>query len=161
MRLKTAMRKKSPQTDCLGKLLSQSAQSMRKKFGALKTGVQLTSLCFFMLKTRKMKMSILKRIQEIEEGWVSEETPEMETLAKHAKEASKSPVNASVVNIDGSPLTSKLAWPPRPVELAHWPIEWRERWGRLANALEDNGIAFPDSEPQAFAAIKQEMETAS
>jgi hypothetical protein len=48
-------------------------------------------------------------------------------------------------------------WPPRPVELAHWPDEWREQWGRLANALEDNGIPFPDSEAQAFAAIKQEM----
>jgi hypothetical protein len=106
-------------------------------------------------------MSILKRIQEIEAGCVREETPEMATLAKYAKEASKSPLNASVVNIDGVPLTSNLAPSVWRDQLAGWPVEWRERWGRLANALEDEGGSFPRSEFEAFNRIKAEMEAAS
>jgi hypothetical protein len=47
-------------------------------------------------------------------------------------------------------------WPPRPAELAEWPIVWRERWGRLANDLEDRDVLFPESERQAFEKIKAE-----
>jgi hypothetical protein len=53
------------------------------------------------------------------------------------------------------------AWPPRPVELAHWPIERRERWGWLANQHELDGVPFPESERRAFDLIKTEMEAAS
>jgi hypothetical protein len=47
-------------------------------------------------------------------------------------------------------------WPPRPAELAGWPIEWRERWGRLANQLEEEGVPFPESERAAFGVVKAE-----
>ena len=34
--------------------------------------------------------------------------------------------------------------------VADWPVEWRERWGKRANALEDNGLSWRDAETQAF-----------
>jgi site-specific DNA-methyltransferase (adenine-specific) len=51
-----------------------------------------------------------------------------------------------------------MPWPPRPAELADWPLAWRERWGRLANDLEARGAPFPDSESEAFRCVKAEME---
>jgi hypothetical protein len=48
-------------------------------------------------------------------------------------------------------------WPPRPSELACWPIERREQWGRLANQLEDEGVPFPESERTAFRQVKREI----
>jgi hypothetical protein len=48
-------------------------------------------------------------------------------------------------------------WPPRPAELADWPVEWRERWGRLANELEDQGMPFPQHEIEAFRRVKTEI----
>jgi hypothetical protein len=48
-------------------------------------------------------------------------------------------------------------WPPRPDELADWPIPWRERWGRLANALEARGMPWPQCEAEAFEQVKVEM----
>jgi hypothetical protein len=57
-----------------------------------------------------------------------------------------------------SPPAPPLPWPPRPVELASWPVEWRERWGRLANQLEDWGMRFPECEREAYIRIKAERE---
>jgi hypothetical protein len=37
--------------------------------------------------------------------------------------------------------------------VAVWPVEWRERWGRRANALEDNGLSWRDAETQAFVEV--------
>jgi hypothetical protein len=48
-------------------------------------------------------------------------------------------------------------WPPRPNELADWPIPWRERWGEVANALQDTGVPWPEHERLAFDQIKDEM----
>jgi hypothetical protein len=48
-------------------------------------------------------------------------------------------------------------WPPRPDELAHWPIPWRERWGRLANELQDQGVPWPEYERLAFGQAKAEL----
>jgi hypothetical protein len=50
--------------------------------------------------------------------------------------------------------TKPPPWPPRPAELASWPIEIRQRWGELANALDDEGISFPDNERIAFEQVK-------
>jgi hypothetical protein len=47
-----------------------------------------------------------------------------------------------------------MPWPPRPAELANWPLAWRERWGRLANDLEAQGTPFPQSEAEAFRQVK-------
>jgi hypothetical protein len=55
--------------------------------------------------------------------------------------------------------TLKPRWPPRPEELADWPIPWREKWGRLANDLEDQGLKFPECEREAFRLVKAEMST--
>ena len=41
-------------------------------------------------------------------------------------------------------------WPPRPIELATWPIARRKLWGELANAIEDDGMPFPKCEIEAF-----------
>jgi hypothetical protein len=49
-------------------------------------------------------------------------------------------------------------WPPRPAELARWPLEWRAKWGLLANELESQGLKFPECERRAFDIIKAEME---
>jgi hypothetical protein len=48
-------------------------------------------------------------------------------------------------------------WPPRPPELAYWPNELRERWGRLANQLEASGVRFPESERRAFLEVKASL----
>jgi len=37
--------------------------------------------------------------------------------------------------------------------VAEWPIEWRERWGNRANALEDSGLSWRDAETQAFVEV--------
>ncbi len=49
------------------------------------------------------------------------------------------------------------AWPPRPAELAEWPVEWRARWGCRANELQDQGVPWPDHERLAFAEVKAAM----
>jgi hypothetical protein len=41
--------------------------------------------------------------------------------------------------------------------VAEWPIEWRERWGRRANALEEKGLSWRDAEAQAFVEVWNEV----
>jgi hypothetical protein len=48
-------------------------------------------------------------------------------------------------------------WPPRPDELADWPIPWRKRWGEVANTLQDTGVPWPEHEQLAFDQIKAKM----
>src|SRR4051794_16363278 len=57
-----------------------------------------------------------------------------------------------------SGVESPAPWPPRPTELAGWPIPWRERWGRLANELQDQGVPWPDHERIAFDRLKAERQ---
>ena len=49
----------------------------------------------------------------------------------------------------GEPVATP-AWPPRPDELAWWPIPRRQRWGERANALIDAGLDWQAAERQAF-----------
>ncbi len=53
-----------------------------------------------------------------------------------------------------TPSRSTISHPPayRSV-VAVWPVEWRERWGRRANALEENGLSWRDAETQAFVEV--------
>ena len=37
--------------------------------------------------------------------------------------------------------------------VANWPVEWRERWGRRANSLEEGGLSWRDAETQAFVEV--------
>jgi hypothetical protein len=80
--------------------------------------------------------------------WMTENVVPAEAVS--APEA-LSPTIAEVV-----PATSKPPWPPRPVELAEWPTDLRQRWGELANRLEDEGVPFPESERQAFMQVNAE-----
>ena len=41
--------------------------------------------------------------------------------------------------------------------VAEWPVEWRERWGRRANALEENGLSWRDAEAQAFVEVWSQL----
>ncbi len=63
--------------------------------------------------------------------------------------------------VDGDDASTQNAlplWPPRPAELAGWPIPWRRRWGELSNEFEGRGVQFPESERRAFDLVKAEME---
>lgn len=37
--------------------------------------------------------------------------------------------------------------------LATWPDDWRERWGRRANELEESGLPWRDAEGRAFVEV--------
>ena len=37
--------------------------------------------------------------------------------------------------------------------VAGWPEDWRERWGRRANDLEESGLSWRDAEAQAFVEV--------
>jgi hypothetical protein len=37
--------------------------------------------------------------------------------------------------------------------VAAWPEDWRERWGRRANELEEAGLSWRDAEARAFVEI--------
>jgi hypothetical protein len=41
--------------------------------------------------------------------------------------------------------------------VAEWPVEWRERWGRRANELEEKGLSWRDAETQAFIEVWGEV----
>jgi hypothetical protein len=43
--------------------------------------------------------------------------------------------------------------PPCRAALEHWPDEWREQWGLLANAFEDTGLGWQEAEARAFVEI--------
>lgn len=47
------------------------------------------------------------------------------------------------------------AFPPPAyrVVVAGWPDDWRERWGRRANELEESGLSWRDAESQAFVEV--------
>jgi hypothetical protein len=62
-------------------------------------------------------------------------------------------ITVSVDDMDRAP----SPWPPRPEYLANWPIPYRERWGRIANELQDRGIPWPDHERLAFVQVEMEM----
>ena len=55
--------------------------------------------------------------------------------------------------------------PPAPVfhplayrgVVAEWNLDWRERWGWRANALEDQGLSWRDAEAQAFIEVWNEI----
>lgn len=42
--------------------------------------------------------------------------------------------------------------------VADWPIPWRERWGRLANELAEQGVPHPTDEQRAFAIAVEERQ---
>jgi hypothetical protein len=55
-------------------------------------------------------------------------------------------------------------WSPRPLPwraiLPRWPTDAREKWGRRADQLEDEGVAWPESERRAFEELGGRVPTA-
>ena len=43
--------------------------------------------------------------------------------------------------------------------LATWTDDWRERWGRRANELEDTGLPWRDAEGRAFVEILKQLKS--
>lgn len=41
--------------------------------------------------------------------------------------------------------------------VAGWPEDWRERWGRRANELEEGGLSWRDAESQAFVEVWSQL----
>jgi hypothetical protein len=88
-----------------------------------------------------------------QESGDSYEDPLTETTKTH------SVVSVSDQGEESTDFASPLPpWTPRPRELASWPVAWRQRWGLLANTLQDQGIPWPEHERQAFDLVKAEME---
>ena len=50
---------------------------------------------------------------------------------------------------------------PYRMVLADWPDEWRERWGRRANDLEDAGLSWRDAEGRAFVEVWSQLRAAT
>jgi hypothetical protein len=48
-------------------------------------------------------------------------------------------------------------WPPRPDDLASWPVARREMWGIRANELEGQGLSWRDAERRAYAETAEAM----
>ena len=44
--------------------------------------------------------------------------------------------------------------------LASWTDDWRERWGRRANELEESGLSWRDAEGRAFVEIWKQLKAA-
>lgn len=65
------------------------------------------------------------------------------------------PAGAATLPAPAAP-TRASGPPPCRMALARWPDEWRERWGRRANALEDAGLAWHEAEARAFVEIWNE-----
>jgi hypothetical protein len=77
------------------------------------------------------------------------ETPSPQSAAP-ASETVESVRTRPVESNSPAPIFHPLAY--RGV-VAEWPIEWRERWGHRANALEDSGLSWRDAETQAFVEV--------
>lgn len=67
-------------------------------------------------------------------AWAKAAAPKLSTPAPVAAEEPSPP--------------QSLPWRRR---VAGWPDDWRERWGRTANALEDAGLGWRDAEERAWA----------
>ena len=45
--------------------------------------------------------------------------------------------------------------------IAGWTDDWRERWGLLANSLEESGLSWRDAESQAFVEVWKQIRLGS
>ena len=73
------------------------------------------------------------------------------------EDAETQAIDGAAVAPPTSAATSRVSGPPPcRMALARWPDEWRERWGRRANALEDTGLPWHEAEAQAFVEIWNE-----
>jgi len=80
---------------------------------------------------------------------VVETEPSSTPATSEAVELRRVPVKAN----SPAPVFHPLAY--RAV-VADWPTEWRERWGRRANELEEKGLLWRDAEALAFVEVWNE-----
>ena len=83
-----------------------------------------------------------------------EETGEVAPVSVPAADKASSLRRLPVKTNPPAPVFHPLAY--RGV-VAEWPVEWRERWGRRANALEEKGLTWRDAEAQAFVEVWSEV----
>jgi hypothetical protein len=86
--------------------------------------------------------------------FADEEAPDLvEGAPRAAAERSRSTVVVHSQH-DGKAYPPPVFHPPayRGV-IAGWPEDWRERWGRRANELEEAGLSWRDAEAQAFVEV--------
>lgn len=76
-------------------------------------------------------------------------------LAMHGLE-SETDLNTAVNGTESTETGAKV-WRANEIKplpyrqvLATWPDDWRERWGRRANQLEETGLSWRDAEGRAF-----------
>jgi hypothetical protein len=83
-----------------------------------------------------------------------EETGEVAPAPVPSADNASNPRRVPVKVVPPAPVFHPLAY--RGV-VAEWPVEWRERWGRRANALEESGLSWRDAEAQAFIEVWSEV----
>jgi hypothetical protein len=81
-------------------------------------------------------------------------TPELKAALKQFK-----PEVLGRLAAGNPPAAAPEPWPPRPAELADWPVPMRERWGRRSAELQDQGLSWRDAERRAFAEVKADFAT--
>jgi hypothetical protein len=89
-----------------------------------------------------------RRAREIQ-GMLAMHGLELETESRTVESRTESPTP--------SERASEIKPLPYRMVLAGWPDAWRERWGRRANALEEEGLAWRDAEGRAFVEVWSEM----
>ena len=80
-------------------------------------------------------------------------------------ESGTNPAVASSAPPSESPISAERDLAPPPIfhplayrgVVANWPVEWRERWGRRANSLEEGGLSWRDAETQAFVEVWNQL----
>lgn len=86
----------------------------------------------------------------------TEVTTDWKTDSGGATPPTPTPTRAERATIDADvkPLPYRMV-------LAAWPDEWRERWGRRANDLEDAGLSWRDAEGRAFLEVWSDWRTSA
>jgi len=85
-------------------------------------------------------------------------TPQESQAVRRKARSLRAPVSVPAdTTLDASPesLSSPADLSHREI-ISRWPIDGRERWGRLANELADRGFAWPDDEIEAYRQILEE-----
>lgn len=97
------------------------------------------------LRARKARSTRVREIQGMlaMQGLLSEAGQDSEAVSERS---AAGPFVSGGRTADVRPLPYRLV-------LATWPIDWRERWGRRANDLEDSGLGWRDAEGRAFVEV--------
>ncbi|WP_406699149.1 hypothetical protein V5E97_09745 [Singulisphaera sp. Ch08] len=89
---------------------------------------------------------------ELREALIAHKVEILGLLKSEAKSPAERPTSSLDATNSESPQQNVPfhSWPPRPKQLASWPLKKRERWGRRANQLEDEGLGWRTAEHKAY-----------